>query len=154
MKLLYDTLLDHCPGLGPNLKVLGAYGENSILSQASHAFPFAMLLLCIWHIEENIKRNFPDKVLDPKKMIFGNDIEKSLVDCESIEEVEPKLSQFYEYVSLDNDTRSFVQYFKKYKEDIIKYHVMKGAVRACELSEDNNKFYNNSVEAINKLIKH
>ena len=91
------------------------------------------------------------------KVIFGSDIEKGFVDCESIEsieEFEQKLSQFYEYVSLDNDTRSFVQYFKKYKEDIIKYHVMKGAVRACELSEDNDKFYNNSVEAINKLIKH
>ena len=88
------------------------------------------------------------------KMIFGKDIEKDLVGCESIQEFEQKLSQFYEYVSLDNDTRSFVQYFKKYKEDIIKYHVMKGAVRACELSEDNDKFYNNSVEAINKLIKH
>ena len=87
-------------------------------------------------------------------MIFGKDIEKDLVGCESIQEFEQKLSQFYEYVSLDNDTRSFVQYFKKYKEDIIKYHVMKGAVRACELSEDNDKFYNNSVEAINKLIKH
>ena len=49
--------------------------------------------------------------------------------------------------------RSFVQYFKKYKEDIIKYHAMKGAVRAYELREDNDKFYNNSVEAINKLIK-
>ena len=31
---------------------------------------------------------------------------------------------------------------------------MKGAVRACELSEDNDKFYNISVEAIDKLIKH
>ena len=31
---------------------------------------------------------------------------------------------------------------------------MKGAVRACELNEDNDKFYNNSVEAIKKLIKH
>ena len=48
-----------------------------------------------------------------------------------------------------------MQHFKKYKEDIIKYHVKKGAVRACELSEDNDKFYNNSVEAMNnKLIKH
>ena len=87
-------------------------------------------------------------------MIFGNEtIFEGLIDSESIEEFEQKLSQFYEYVSLDNDTRSFVQYFKKYKEDIIKYHVMKGAVRACELSEDNDKFYNNWVEAINKLIK-
>ena len=88
------------------------------------------------------------------KVIFGNDIEKGLVDCESTEEFEQKLSQFYEYVSLDHDTRSFVQYFQKYKEDIIKYHVMKGAVRACELSEDNDNIYNNLVEAINKLIKH
>ena len=66
---------------------------------------------------------------------------------------EQKLSQFYGYVSLDNNTKSFVQYFKKYKEVIIKYHVMKGAVRNCELSKDNDEFYNNSVEAINKLIK-
>ena len=43
------------------------------------------------------------------KMIFGNDIEKGAIDCESIEEFEQKLSQFYEYVSLDNATRSFVQ---------------------------------------------
>ena len=66
-----------------------------------------MLLLCIWHIEENIKRNFLNKIPDSKKneimkMIFGNNIEKGLVDCQSIEEFEQKLSQFYEYVSLDN----------------------------------------------------
>ena len=78
-----------------------------MLNQACHAFPFAMLLLCIWHIEENIKRNFLNKIPDPKKneimkMIFGNNIEKGLVDCQSIEEFEQKLSQFYEYVSLDN----------------------------------------------------
>ena len=78
-----------------------------MLNQACRAFPFAMLLLCIWHIEENIKRNFLNKIPDPKKneimkMIFGNNIEKGLVDCQSIEEFEQKLSQFYEYVSLDN----------------------------------------------------
>ena len=71
-----------------------------------------MLLLCIWHIEENIKRNFQNKIPDSKKnevmkMIFGNDIEKGLLDCEPIEEFEQKLSQFCEYVLLNNDTRSF-----------------------------------------------
>ena len=74
------------------------------------------------------------------KVIFGNDIEKGLVDCESLEAFEQKLSQFFEYRSLDSDTRSFEQYFKKYKEDIVKYSVMKGSVRACELSGDNDKF--------------
>ena len=83
------------------------------------------------------------------KMIFGNDIEKCLVDCESIKEFEQKLSQFYVYVSLDNDTRSFVQHFKKCKEDIIKYHVLKGAVRACELVKIMISF----IEAINKLME-
>ena len=83
------------------------------------------------------------------KMMFGNDIEKCLVDCESIKEFEQKLSQFYVYVSLDNDTRSFVQYFKKYKEDIIKYHVLKGAVKACELVKIMISF----IEAINKLME-
>ena len=62
-----DTLLDHCPGLGPNLKVLGADGESSISNQACHAFPFVMLLLCIWHIEEKIKRNIPNNIPDSKK---------------------------------------------------------------------------------------
>ena len=72
-------------------------------------------------MEENIKRNFPNFLKN-----FWNDIEKGLVDCESIEEFEnisieefEKLSQFYENVSLDNDTRSFVQYFKKYKEETL-----------------------------------
>ena len=102
VKLLYHTLLDHCSGLGPNLRVLGADGENSILNQACHTFPFVILLLCIFHLEENIKRNFPNKIPDSKKnevmkVIFGNDIEKGLVDCESLEEFEQNLSQFYEY---------------------------------------------------------
>ena len=91
--------------------------------------------------------------LGPKMEIInkmsGNDIEKCLVDCELIKEFEQKLSQFYVYVSLDNDTRSFVQYFKKYKEDIIKYHVLKGAVRACELVKIMISFK----EAINKLME-
>ena len=33
VKLLCDTLLDHGSGLGPNLKILGADRENSILSR-------------------------------------------------------------------------------------------------------------------------
>ena len=34
VKLLRDTLLDACPGLEENIKVLGADGENSIINQA------------------------------------------------------------------------------------------------------------------------
>ena len=60
-------LPDHCPGLGPNLKVVGVDGENSILSQTCHAFPFSMLLLCIRHKEENINQNIPKNIPENKK---------------------------------------------------------------------------------------
>ena len=50
-------------------------------------------------------------------------------------------------------SKSFVKH-KNYKEDIIKYHAMKGVVRACELIDNRDNFYNNSVESINKLPKH
>ena len=54
-KLLCDKLLDVCPGLAENLRVLGADGENRILHETCNAFPFATLLLCIGHI--GTKRN-------------------------------------------------------------------------------------------------
>ena len=38
--------------------------------------------------------------------------------------------------------------------EVIKYHAIKGAVLVCELNDKPDKFYNNSIEAIDKLIKH
>ena len=62
-----------------------------------------------------------------------NDIEKGLVDCESLKQYNHRIQQFYEYVSLDNDTKSFVKYLKKCQKDIIRYRFIKEAVRACKL---------------------
>ena len=57
-------------------------------------------------------------------------------------------------MSLDKELTVFLKYFRKNKEEVIKYHAIKGAVLACELNDKSDKFYNNSIEAINKLIKH
>ena len=57
VKPLCDTILDSCPGLSLNLKVIVADGESSISNQACNAFPTALLLICIRHIRENIKQN-------------------------------------------------------------------------------------------------
>ena len=38
VEFMCDTLLEKCPGLNMNMKVLGADGENSILQQTCHAF--------------------------------------------------------------------------------------------------------------------
>ena len=67
VKLLCNRLLDACPGLEENIKVLGTDGENGIINQACNAFPYAMLLVCIKHIEENIKRNLPKNTTETKK---------------------------------------------------------------------------------------
>ena len=64
VKLLCDTSLDASPGLATDIKVLGADGENSILNQTCNAFPCAMLLLCVKHVKENIKRNLPKTLSD------------------------------------------------------------------------------------------
>ena len=71
-----------------------------------------MLLVCAKHIEENIKRNLPKNITETKKKeilvyIFGNDAKKGLIDCETIEEYENKLKEFYETLSLDKELTVF-----------------------------------------------
>ena len=61
VKLMCNTLLDVCPGLAENLRVLGADWENRILNQTCNRFPFATLLLGIGHIEENVQKKFARK---------------------------------------------------------------------------------------------
>ena len=144
VKLLCDTLLDSCPSLAQHLKVLCADGENGILNETCYAFPFALLLLCIRHIEENVRRSLPKNMTETRKeevlkIILGNSIIKGIVDCEYMEEYEEKIAQFYEVLSLD---KGLIKYFKTFK-----------VVEACQLNEKSSKFYNNSVESMNKLIK-
>ena len=51
-------------------------------------------------------------------------------------------------MSLDKELTVFLKYFRKNKEEVTKYHAIKGAVLACELNDKSDKFYNNSIEAI------
>ena len=74
VKRLCDTILDSCPGLSLNLKVIGADGESSILNQACNAFPAALLIICIRHIRENIKRNLPSSLPEETKKSILDEI--------------------------------------------------------------------------------
>ena len=64
VKLLCDAPLDAYPGLATGIKILGADGENSVLNQTCNAFPCAMLLFCVKHVKENIKRNLQKTLSD------------------------------------------------------------------------------------------
>ena len=55
---------------------------------------------------------------------------------------------------MDEEIKKFARYFKKQRENTIKYHVIKGTVNACKLNDDQDKFYNNSIDSMNKLLKH
>ena len=159
VKLLCDTLLDASPRLATGIKILGTDGENSILNQTCNAFPCAMLLVCVKHVEKNIKRILPKTMSDNKRTnilrkIFGAHLCKGLVDCETLQDFDNNVSIFYEELSMDEELKEFPRYFKKQKENTIKYHLIKGTVNACELNDDQDKFYNNSIESMNKLLKH
>ena len=137
-----------------NMKVLGPDGENSITNQTCYTFPYVMPLLCVKHINENIDRNIPKSLTQNKKKkilvyIFGSDAKKRSVDCETVEEYEIKLMVFHEILSL-----GFLEYFWKNEVEVIKYHTIKGVVLVCELNNSADKFYNSSIEAMNKPIKH
>ena len=128
------------------------------MTQACNAFPKALLLICIRHIRENIKRNLPSSLSEKTKKsifdeIFGTPIKKGLVGCVALRELHTKLEDFYFGLTLEEGLDKFVHYFKTHKEGQIKYHVMKSAVLACELCNDSDRFYNKKVEGINTLIK-
>ena len=82
--------------------------------------------------------------------IFGNNARKGLADSQSIEEFNTEVEQFYASLSLE-EWRDFVRYFEKSKTDI-KHHVIKGADNACELNDIKDKFYNNSLASVSKVV--
>ena len=55
---------------------------------------------------------------------------------------------------MDEELKEFASYFKKQKENTIKYHVIKETVNASELNNDQDKFYKNSIESMNKSLKY
>ena len=88
------------------------------------------------------------------RKIFGTHLRKGLVDCKTLQQFDKNVSVFYEELSMDEELKQFASYLKKQKENTIKYHVIKRTVNACEFYDDQDKFYNNSIESMNKLLKH
>ena len=124
------------PWLSLNLKVIGTDGESSLLNQACNTSPAALLLICIRHIRENIKRNLPSSSSEKTKKsiideMFGTPLKKGLVDYIALCEFDSKLGEFYFGLTLEKGLGRIVHYFETHKEAQIKYHVMKSTVLAC-----------------------
>ena len=108
------------------MKFLKAGGENRILNHTRNAFPCAMLLLFGKHVQENIKRNLPKTMSENKRnnilrKIFGTHLCKGLGECETLLKFDKNVSFFCEELSIDEELKELACYFKKQKENTIKY---------------------------------
>ena len=57
VKMLCDILIEKFPGLMNSVRIFGS--DCDISNETCIAFPFAILLLCTKHIENNMRRNLP-----------------------------------------------------------------------------------------------
>lgn len=149
VKAMCDTLKDDCSGLEKHLKVLGADGENSILHQTCHAFPNALLLVCLKHIKDNISSEVPKG----KKKQVMKWLSDMVLNSKSFDEFDVGIAKFYETCRENNVGSKFINYMKKNKEEILKFHAVSAAVNAAEIVGNPQHFYNNNSESINNLIK-
>ena len=90
-------------------------------------------------MEENKERHLSGFTEAKKKMIvtqiFGNSYTYSLVDSMTMEEFNERMNALNtEWEIRGAGMVEFKEYFRKYKEDEFKYHVMKGAVKAAEIT--------------------
>ena len=161
VKILFDAMLEERRSLENSLKVIGMDGEKAISNMACLSFPRALLLLCLNHARENIRRKITidlkmskeeaDKVLEE---IFGADTTVGLVHSLSPDDYDmrvEKLSEKWRNTSEIHDR--FASYFVVYKQEQFKYHLCRYAVEASEVVDCPSFFYNNSCEFMNKLMK-
>ena len=129
-----------------SLKAIRADGEKSISNVLCSSFPASILLLCHKHMEENIERYLSDFTEAKKKMImtqiFGNSYTYGLVDSMTMEEFDERMNALNtEWESRGAEMVEFKVYFRKYNEDEFKYYVMKGAVKAAEITGTTYGYY-------------
>ena len=144
--VLCQSILQSCPGLKNSLKVVGADGEKSISKVVCSSFPGSILLLCHKHMEENIERHLSDFTEAKKKMImtqiFGNSYTYGFVDSMAMEEFAERMNALNtEWEIGGAEMVEFNEYFRKYKEDEFKYHVMKGTVNVAEITGTTYGYY-------------
>ena len=86
------------------------------------------------------------KHVEKKKVImtqiFGNNDTYGLVDSMTMEEFDERLNALNtEWEIGGAEMVEFKEYFRKYKEDELKYHVMKVAVKAAEITGTTYGYY-------------
>ena len=131
-------------------------------------FPSAIHLRCFLHFKDNIK----SKLVGDLKLtqtvanefivdIFGkaSTLQFGLVDAENEQEFCSKLASLEEIWNkresdLTGKESKFFQWFSTHRSDVVKKHMLRPLRTASGLGSPPLPFYTNSVESINKVLKH
>ena len=160
--LLCDQLVQGCEGLEEHLKVIGADGEKSIHNQCLAYFKNALLLLCFKHQRDNVsdytKKHLSFSLTQREGLLdelFGSSVTDGIVDADSLDDFDRLMDQFYVSVikRFDEEGEKFVQYLRKFKQNVLLTNVSKLAVQNAGICVTSHRFYNNASESINKMLK-
>ena len=126
--------------------MVGGDGEKSISNVVCSSFPASIVLLCHKQMKENIERHLPRFTERKKKMIMtqiiGNSYTYGLVDSMTMEEFNKRMNALNREWEIEGaEIVEFREYFKKCKENKFKYHMMKGAVKAAEITGTTYGYY-------------
>ena len=89
----------------------------------------------------------------------GNTYQSGLVDCMTVMEFDLALERLEDIWNLrekpfcGNSGARFYKYFKQYKADTVRFHMIRGVREAAGLGSPPAKFTTNTSESINKMIK-
>ena len=138
-----------------HLKVIDSNEEHPWTNKDCHSFPIAVLMIWMRQVKYNIKPKLPAVTESLKNEILldllGNSRQDGTVDYHSIAAFDVKCERCYEKCSLNTCFKSFLRYFKKYKEDFLHFSVTKAVLKASGVWGDPSRFYNNSLESLNNL---
>lgn len=158
-KVLFDTMLEACPGLAGYVQVIGYDGEKALSNNGCAAFPAALLLLCANHAKKNIQEKLRDLINDSSlrksiySQIFGDEFSNGLAFSLSPDAFDERLHILTTEWHKDERIHKFAQYFEIYKADQFRYHLVKGVVDKAKIVDVDGLFTTNQAERINSVIK-
>ena len=149
------------------IKCFGTDGEEALIDAFKHACPNSVHLVCSIHVRRNVKAKLQDMgipevsrnvILDDifgKKL--GSHYNEGLVDapsCEMFDVVFQILTEKWQTLDLSgNALNNFVQWFQRYKSDVIKGSMLRPVREKAGLGIPPTAFTTNASESINAMLK-
>ena len=134
-------------------------GKKSLIHAAYGSFPTAVLLSCLLHAKKNLKRKLVRMIEEEVKQtfedLFGSSFQTSLIEIDQTDWFK-RCAQALIDKWKDGSKKqvTFAEYFKNYKKEQFKYHVLKNVFSSAGImTHQTESFSINTSESINKLIK-